>query len=136
MGTSVCLNQNTNSSTTPTIPGINLNFAFVNYLQPEDAKNALTNGKTNDLILNLLDSEWEKNNKQDFLFYAQNKSNRMSYLKAKRKKKNSIASFSNMMNFYMKSLKSADPRQQKLFYKMLSDSGLGNGLPGMAGGKN
>merc|ERR1711935_880368 len=127
--TSVCLKENiTNTTLTmnANLPqNYALNFAFVNYANPDDAKTALTWGKNNDIIKDLLDPEWHKT-KQEFLYYAQNKTHRLSYLKAKRKKKNQMSSFENMATL-MEQLQT-NPAIQKQLMKLLESQGVQ--LPG------
>jgi len=146
--TSVCLRENIIKAIpqTPTTPGqqntmmpannlnLDLGFAFVNFASSADASNALTHGKNNEMIKSLLDCEWEKNPKQDFLFYAQNKINRLSYLKAKRKKKNTMISMSNMSMLF-KTLKS-NPQMQKQISKILQQQGMSGFVPGAGNGKS
>jgi RNA recognition motif-containing protein len=124
--TSVCLKENITSTMTANLPqNYALNFAFVNYANPDDAKTALTMGKNDDIIKDLLDPEWHKT-KQEFLYYAQNKTHRLSYLKAKRKKKNQISSFGHMATL-MEQLQN-NPSIQKQLMKILQSQGVQ--LPG------
>ena len=138
--TSVCLKQNTTRTMASSLPqNYNLNFAFVNFAIAEEAKFALTNGKNNELIKSLLDIEWHKT-KQEFLYYAQNKTHRLSYLKAKRKKKNQMSSFGHMASL-MDQLQS-NPTIHKQLMKVLQSQGISlpdgtkgpmGGLPGVGG---
>ena len=124
--TSICVRENneTNDDSAP------LKFAFVNFALPEDAKNALTTGKNHSALLGLLDKEWHKS-KEEFLYYAQNKTNRMSYLKAKRKKKMEMSSATNINQFIKHTMKN-NPMMQKQIYKLISaQMGPGGKIPGM-----
>ena len=105
--TSICVREN-NETNNDSLP---LKFAFVNFALPEDAKNALTTGKSHSTLLDLLDKEWHKS-KEEFLYYAQNKTNRLSYLKAKRKKKMEMSSATNISQFIKQSMKN-NPMMQK-----------------------
>lgn len=85
--------------------------------------------KNSDIVKNLLDTKRHEN-RQEFLFYAQNKMSRASYLKAKRKKKNTMSSISHMKNLLSQYRNNSG--LQKQFYKILSQGGVN----GIQDGKN
>ena len=129
--TSICVRGRDNDKTDTNLSNGMLKFAFVNFMHSEDAKQALTNGKNNELIKGLLHDEWYKN-KQEFLYYAQNKSNRTSYLKAKRKKKNALQSFQHMTALIREQIKH-NPQIQKQLQKFLQQQQIGQGAMGGMG---
>lgn len=87
-----------------------LKFGFVNFQQPSHATDALTKGKADVDVKELIDPSHYSN--VDFLYYAQPKSVRTQYLRMNMKTKKNAANFQ---------------RQMKMFEAMLGQMGMQRG---------
>lgn len=87
-----------------------LKFGFVNFQQPSHATDALTKGKADVDVKELIDPSHYSN--VDFLYYAQPKSVRTQYLRMNMKTKKNAANFQ---------------RQMKMFEVMLGQMGMQRG---------